>query len=215
MKVVQLNFRRVCSCLTFLIGFIKNILFRRRQRKLSHGENERLPTSVMVTSSNAGNATEQAAGSDEWTEWGQMEEFSVRVEPSSSLTQEQLPANDDLFHDMTPVFQKPKKILVKKKKPFSDGSNAVEAESPSSRLKFDVAYPPAEPELGTWAEESTAWEEDGVSEIDIELQTEKLKKERKQAERERRAMEQQKKREEREAHKIQKPQGHFGVRIAT
>ena len=55
----------------------------------------------------------QAAGSDEWTEWGQMEEFSVRVEPSSSLTQEQLPANDDLFHDMTPVFQKPKKVRDK------------------------------------------------------------------------------------------------------
>ena len=79
-------------------------------------------------------------------------------------------------------------------------------------LLFSVFF---KPELGTWAEESTAWEEDGVSEIDIELQTEKLKKERKQAERERRAMEQQKKREEREAHKIQKPQGHFGVRIAT
>ena len=73
------------------------------------------------------------------------------------------------------------------------------------------------PELGTWAEDSTAWEEEGVSEIDIELQTEKLKKERKQAERERRAFEQQKKREEREAHKIEqkKPHGHFGVRITT
>lgn len=61
------------------------------------------------------------------------------------------------------------------------------------------------------------WDEEGVSEKDIDLETEKLKKERKQAERERRAMEQQKKREEREAQKVEhkKPHGHFGVRIST
>ena len=39
-----------------------------------------------------------------------MEEFSVKVEPASSP--EQLPADDDLFHDMTPVFQKPKKVRI-------------------------------------------------------------------------------------------------------
>ena len=50
MKVVQFNFRRVFSCFSFLINFIKNILFRRRQRKSSQTENETLPTSVMVTS---------------------------------------------------------------------------------------------------------------------------------------------------------------------
>lgn len=214
MKVVQVSFRRFFSCVSFLISFIKNILFKRRQRKSSQTENETLPTSVMVTSGDS--AHNQEGGNDEWEEWGQMEEFSVKVEPNN-LPQQQMSMDEDLFQDMTPVFQKPKKIVVKKKKPFSDNSGPAQAESPSSRLKFDVTYPPAEPELGTWAEDSTAWEEEGVSEIDIELQTEKLKKERKQAERERRAFEQQKKREEREAHKIEqkKPHGHFGVRITT
>lgn len=37
-----------------------------------------------------------------------MEEFSVKVEPSSGS--QQTPADEDLFHDMTPVFQKPKKV---------------------------------------------------------------------------------------------------------
>ena len=37
-----------------------------------------------------------------------MEEFSVKVEPSSHS--QQAPVDDDLFHDMTPVFQKPKKV---------------------------------------------------------------------------------------------------------
>ena len=50
MKVVQVSFRRFFSCVSFLISFIKNILFRRRQRKSSQTENETLPTSVMVTS---------------------------------------------------------------------------------------------------------------------------------------------------------------------
>lgn len=37
-----------------------------------------------------------------------MEEFSVKVEPASDPQQD--PAEEDLFHDMTPVFQKPKKV---------------------------------------------------------------------------------------------------------
>ena len=37
-----------------------------------------------------------------------MEEFSVKVEPSSNS--QQTPVDEDLFHDMTPVFQKPKKV---------------------------------------------------------------------------------------------------------
>ena len=56
-----------------------------------------------------------------------------------------------------------------------------------------------------------------MSERDIEWETEKLAKERKQAERERRAMEQQRRKEEREAHKHvdKKPHGHLGVRLST
>lgn len=37
-----------------------------------------------------------------------MEEFSVKVEPASDPQQD--PAEEDLFRDMTPVFQKPKKV---------------------------------------------------------------------------------------------------------
>ena len=51
---------------------------------------------------------QQVPGGEEWEEWGQMEEFSVKVEPSASS--QQTPVDDDLFHDMTPVFQKPKKV---------------------------------------------------------------------------------------------------------
>ena len=51
---------------------------------------------------------QQAPGGEEWEEWGQMEEFSVKVEPSSNS--QQIPVDKDLFHDMTPVFQKPKKV---------------------------------------------------------------------------------------------------------
>lgn len=36
-----------------------------------------------------------------------MEEFSVKVEPACNP---QHSTADDLFHDMTPVFQKPKKV---------------------------------------------------------------------------------------------------------
>ena len=39
-----------------------------------------------------------------------MEEFSVKVEPASDPQQD--PAEEDLFHDMTPVFQKPKKVRI-------------------------------------------------------------------------------------------------------
>lgn len=51
----------------------------------------------------------QATGGDEWQEWDQIEEFSVKVEPASSAEQ-QSPSDDDLFHDMIPVFQKTKKV---------------------------------------------------------------------------------------------------------
>jgi len=37
-----------------------------------------------------------------------MEEFSIKVEPACSP--QQLPSDDDLFQDMTPVFQKTKKV---------------------------------------------------------------------------------------------------------
>lgn len=50
----------------------------------------------------------QAQGNEDWEEWGQMEEFSVKVEPSNNS--QQAPGEEDLFHDMTPVFQKPKKV---------------------------------------------------------------------------------------------------------
>lgn len=53
---------------------------------------------------------QQAPGGEEWEEWGQMEEFSVKVEPSSHS--QQTPLDEDLFHDMTPVFQKPKKVRL-------------------------------------------------------------------------------------------------------
>lgn len=75
-----------------------------------------------------------------------------------------------------------------------------------------------QPELGSWTEESnTAWDEEGVSEKEIEWQTEKLTKERKQAERERRALEQQKRKEERQSHRAdnKKQHGHLGVRLST
>ena len=80
----------------------------------------------------------------------------------------------------------------------------------------DVNY--FQPELGTWNDESTSvWDEEAVSEKDIEWETEKLVKERKQVEREQRALEQQRRREEREAlkHMDKKTQGHLGVRLST
>ena len=40
-----------------------------------------------------------------------MEEFSVKVEPNS-LPQQQMSMDEDLFQDMTPVFQKPKKVIA-------------------------------------------------------------------------------------------------------
>ena len=63
----------------------------------------------------------------------------------------------------------------------------------------------------------TAWDDEAVSERDIEWETEKLMKERKQAERERRAIEQQRRKEEREAHKHieKKPHGQLGVRLSS
>ncbi|XP_078384554.1 receptor-binding cancer antigen expressed on SiSo cells-like isoform X2 [Oculina patagonica] len=211
MKIVRFNFGRFFSCFSFFISFIKRILFRGRQRKSSQSESG----SLLVTVGND-SAAEKALGGDEWEEWGQVEEFSVKVEPSSNS--QQTPAEDDLFHDMTPVFQKPKKIVVKKKKVHSDENYHVRTESPASRLNFDVSYTPVEPELGTWNDESmTAWDEEAVSEKDIEWQTEKLMKERKQAERERRAIEQQRRKEEREAHKHmeKKSHGHLGVRLSS
>jgi len=140
----------------------------------------------------------------------------VKVEPSSGS--QQTPADEDLFHDMTPVFQKPKKIVVKKKKVYSEENYHARTENPSSRLNFDISYTHTEPELGTWNDESTtAWDEEAVSEKDIEWETEKLMKERKQVERERRAIEQQRRKEEREAHKHveKKTHAHLGVRLSS
>ena len=51
----------------------------------------------------------QHEAGDEWEDWSKMEEFSVKVEPAVS-SPEQPPPDHDLFHDMTPVFQKPKKV---------------------------------------------------------------------------------------------------------
>ena len=42
-----------------------------------------------------------------------MEEFSVKVEPNN-LPQQQMSMDEDLFQDMTPVFQKPKKVIANK-----------------------------------------------------------------------------------------------------
>lgn len=213
MKIVHFNFRRFLSCFSFFISFIKKIFFRGRHRKSSQNESDNLQVTIGNDSSPA---DQQAPGSEEWEEWGQMEEFSVKVEPSSNS--QQTPVDEDLFHDMTPVFQKPKKIVVKKKKVHSDENYHPRTENPSSRLNFDIGYTPTEPELGTWNDESTtAWDEEAVSERDIEWEAEKLTKERKQAERERRAIEQQRRKEEREAHRHveKKTHGHLGVRLSS
>ena len=50
MKVVQFNFRRFFSCLSVFFNFLKRILFRGRQRKSSQSEDDALPTSVTVDS---------------------------------------------------------------------------------------------------------------------------------------------------------------------
>lgn len=206
---MHFNFRRFFSCFSFFITFIKKILFRGRQRKSSQSDKDSIPTSVAVSRDQA------LEGEREWEEWDQMEEFSVKVEPACGPQQPS--AEEDLFHDMTPVFQKPKKIVVKKNKGYPDGGYTCTETSPS-RLNFDMSYTPVEPELGTWNDDSTSvWDEEAVSEKDIEWETEKLVKERKQAERERRAKEQQRRREEREAlkHMDKKTQGHLGVRLST
>lgn len=210
MKIVHFNFRRFFSCFSFFITFIKKILFRGRQRKSSQSDKDSIPTSVAVSRDQA------LEGEGEWEEWDQMEEFSVKVEPACGPQQPS--AEEDLFHDMTPVFQKPKKIVVKKNKGYPDGGYNTRTETSPSRLNFDMSYTPVEPELGTWNDDSTSvWDEEAVSEKDIEWETEKLVKERKQAERERRAKEQQRRREEREAlkHMDKKMQGHLGVRLST
>lgn len=213
MKIVHFNFRRFFSCFSFFISFIKRIFFRGRHRKSSQNESVNLQVTIGNDSSPI---DQQAPGGEEWEEWGPVEEFSVKVEPSSNS--QQTPVDEDLFHDMTPVFQKPKKIVVKKKKVHSDDNYHPRTENPSSRLNFDICYTPTEPELGTWNDESsTAWDEESVSEKDIEWEAEKLMKERKQAERERRAIEQQRRKEEREAHKHveKKTHGHLGVRLSS
>lgn len=210
MKIVHFTFRRFFSCFSFFITFIKKILFRGRQRKSSQGDKDSIPTSVTVS------RDQQLEGEEQWEEWEQMEEFSVKVEPASDPQQD--PAEEDLFHDMTPVFQKPKKIVLKKNKGYPDGGYNTRPETTPSRFNFDMSYSPVEPELGTWNDESTSvWDEEAVSEKDIEWETEKLVKERKQAERERRTLEQQRRREEREAlkHMDKKTQGHLGVRLST
>lgn len=49
MKIVHFTFRRFFSCFSFLITFIKKILFRGRQRKSSQGDKDSIPTSVTVS----------------------------------------------------------------------------------------------------------------------------------------------------------------------
>lgn len=49
-----------------------------------------------------------------------MEEFSVKVEPNS-LPQQQMSMDEDLFQDMTPVFQKPKKVIAN----YSNNNNII------------------------------------------------------------------------------------------
>lgn len=100
-----------------------------------------------------------------------MEEFSVKVEPASDPQQD--PAEEDLFHDMTPVFQKPKKvrteyiiklscgtlqncskkvalfflclqIVLKKNKGYPDGGYNTRPETTPSRFNFDMSYSPVE-----------------------------------------------------------------------
>ena len=49
-----------------------------------------------------------------------MEEFSVKVEPNN-LPQQQMSMDEDLFQDMTPVFQKPKKVIAN----YSNNNNII------------------------------------------------------------------------------------------
>ncbi|EDO34414.1 predicted protein, partial [Nematostella vectensis] len=98
MKVFRLNFGRLCSCFVFILNLIKKIFGRGRERKTSQSG---LPSSASLPTESM---------SDKWEDWG--DEFSIKIEPTSpppDSAQHAETDEQDLFKDMTPVFQKPKK----------------------------------------------------------------------------------------------------------
>lgn len=209
MKVIRVNFWRLFSCFSFVFNIIKNILGRGKGRKDSNevSNSKQLPTSVSVQQN-------EQAELDDWEQWGKDEQFSIKVEPSTPPSDPTPSSGEvDLFQDMQPVFQKTKKIRVKKSVP----NNVQELGHPavtSSRLNFDMRYTAPETELGTWLEEPSAWDE-GVSEREIELETENVFKEKKKAERERRMLEQLRKKEEKEMIRAaRKSASGLGVKVA-
>ncbi|XP_046864904.1 receptor-binding cancer antigen expressed on SiSo cells-like [Xenia sp. Carnegie-2017] len=147
-----------------------------------------------------------------WDDWGKNDNelVSVKVEAvnGKDAQQEQKENEVDLFGDMQPIFQKPKKIRLKRSSPEEN----ISVKQSSDRLKFDSSTAIPGTELGTWTEDCDAWEE--VGDDEIEWETQNVLKETRQAERERRALEQQKRKEERDAARIaKKTSGNFGVRL--
>ncbi|XP_031558713.1 receptor-binding cancer antigen expressed on SiSo cells-like isoform X2 [Actinia tenebrosa] len=213
MKTIWLNFSRIISCFSFIFGIIKKIFCRGRRRKDSEPSNP-LPVS---TGTNDSQQNQIASNQDaSWTEWGSDDHFSIKIEPTTPPLSSQPAENegsmdaDDLFKDMTPVFKKPKKIVLKQK---SSNSNQYASNSPS-RLNFDMSYPPAQTDLGTWEDTNEGWDGDEIDEKEIEWETENVLREKRYAERERRALEQQRKKEEREAQRLAKKSQHqLGIKV--
>ncbi|KAK3741224.1 hypothetical protein QZH41_017134 [Actinostola sp. cb2023] len=213
MNVIRLNLSRLLSCFYFVFNFIKKIFGRGRQRKKSSSSN-----ALPVINANGGQNTIPSEGSNqgsEWVEWGNDEQFSIKIEPNPPPSDQQTDYSEgagaeDLFKDMTPVFKKAKKIVIKSKQVDSDQH---ENSSPS-RLNFDMNFPPSQTDLGSWEDTSGGWDENEISEREIKWETENAMKEKKLAERERRALEQQRRKEERESlRSSKKNQQQLGIKV--
>ncbi|XP_042188132.1 receptor-binding cancer antigen expressed on SiSo cells [Callorhinchus milii] len=211
MAISQFRVFKLCSCLAWLLSFIKRLVCRSgRGRKLS-GDQITLPTTVDYTS------VPKQVEVEEWSSWDEDGPTSIKIEGGSGNLQNGTGESDepDYFKDMAPTIRKPHKIIIKKKEPINfgiqDGSLGY-----SSRLAAtqDIAFNQPTVELGdldTWQENTNAWEEEG----DATWEAEEVLRQQKLAEREKRSAEQQRKKVEKDAQRLlRKEQSKIAVKLS-
>ncbi|XP_052235004.1 receptor-binding cancer antigen expressed on SiSo cells-like isoform X2 [Dreissena polymorpha] len=152
-----------------------------------------------------GNPGPDLAPWDSWEEQQKVrsvEEYRQRQLLQQQNSQEPEP-EPDYFQDMTPKYQKQKKVLIKKKEASYSGSI-------SSKLAVAEDLPVMQTsELGSWEDEQgNAWEEEAVDDSDLAWEADVLVREKKRQERH---LQQQRRKQERDQQRHAKPQSHLSA----
>ncbi|XDV40640.1 hypothetical protein PO909_009681 [Leuciscus waleckii] len=126
MAITQFRLFKICTCLAYILSFVKRLICRTgRSRKLS-GDQITLPTTVDYSSP-------KQPEIEEWSSWDEEAPTSIKIEGGNGIVPP--PQNEgedeepDYFKDMTPTIRKTQKAELGDLDTWQENTNAWEDEA--------------------------------------------------------------------------------------